>query len=233
MKLFCIPYSGGSANIYSEWKKRFAGLADVITVEYRGHGVLFSEGLYKSISELRDDLMQRYFLNNNEPFVIYGHSLGSLVAYEITCELKKRNCLMPEHVVFASFRPPHLLGHRKKYTTMSKEDFLERIVQLGNTPREVIENEELREIVYEILYADMKLVDDYVLDGIENIGTSISAFAGMNDHEAPENEINEWSKYTDKDFNIRIFNGDHFFAFKEEGREQLLDCMESLLRKYV
>lgn len=214
-------------------EKRFWDLVDVITVEYCGHGGLFGKGLYKRIFELRDDLIERYFLYNQEPFIIYGHSLCSLVAYEITCELRKRNCLMPEHVVFASFRPPHLLDRRKKYTTMSKDDFLERIVQLGNTPKEVIENEELKEIVYEILYADMKLVDDYVFDGIENIGISVSAFAGMNDDEAPKNEINEWSKYTDKEFNIRIFNGDHFFAFKEEGREHLLNCMESLLRKYV
>ena len=233
MKLFCIPYSGGNANVYRDWEKRFSDLVTVTAVEYSGHGSLFGLGFYNNISEVCDDLIERYFKNNRESFVIYGHSLGSLVTYELTREFKKRGCMMPKHIVLASLRPPHFFYRRKKYTTMSKQDFMDRIVRLGNTPREVLENEELREIVFEILYADMKLVDEYSLDETDVLETPISVFAGIDDYEAPADEMKEWGKYTSRDFDIRMIRGDHFFAFKDSGREELMSCLEYLLKKYA
>ena len=232
MKLFCIPYSGGSANIYREWKLRLADAADITPIEYRGHGSLYGKGFYNSIQELRDDLIERYFKHNHEPFIIYGHSLGSIVTFEITCELKRREYRLPEHIVVASLRPPHMLKNRKKFTTMSEDDFWDRIIDLGNTPPEVIKNDELKQIAYEMLYADMKLVDDYVPDDIKSIDVPITAWAGINDYEAPLDEMQEWKLYTKKAFELKTVNGDHFFAFKESGREQLMEYMESLLREH-
>lgn len=233
MKLFCIPYSGGNANVYRDWEQRLSGLAKITAIEYRGHGSLFGQDLYNSISEVCDDLIERYFRNNHEKYIIYGHSLGSLVTYELTRELRKRGCLMPEHIVLASLRPPHLLYRRQKYTTMSKDAFMERIINLGNTPREVLENEELREIVFELLYADMKLVDDYAIDDIDVLDTPISVFAGIEDHEAPEDEMKEWNKYTSKNFELKMLGGNHFFAFQESGHDLLMGSLEALLRKYA
>ena len=41
--------------------------------------------------------------------------------------------------------------------------------------------------------------------------TPISAFGGEKDDEADESAILEWGKYTDNDFNYRIFPGGHFY----------------------
>lgn len=41
--------------------------------------------------------------------------------------------------------------------------------------------------------------------------TPISAFGGEKDGEADESAICEWGKYTDNDFDYRIFPGGHFY----------------------
>ena len=97
----------------------------------------------------------------------------------------------------------------------------------------MLENEELREIVFELLYADMKLVDDYSTDDTDVLDTPLSVFAGMEDHEAPEDEMKEWSKYTSKDFELKMLSGNHFFAFQESGHDLLMDSLEAILTKYA
>lgn len=42
-QLFCLPYAGGSANIYATWKKKIKFVSEVIPIEYAGHGGRFGE----------------------------------------------------------------------------------------------------------------------------------------------------------------------------------------------
>ncbi len=229
MKLFCIPYSGGSANIFFEWKNIFKTKLNLVPIEYKGHGSLYSEKLYTSIQQTTDDLVERYFINNQEPYIIYGHSLGSLVTYEILKKIRESGLKQPEHVIFAASRPPHLLYKRKKYTTMPKEAFMERIFELGNTPREVLDNHELRDLFFEILFADMKLIDDYINNEIESFDIPISVYAGTNDMETPAEDINEWSRYANNTFELKLFNGNHFFSFTTDGIKNVCSEIEKML----
>ena len=54
--------------------------------------------------------------------------------------------------------------------------------------------------------------------------TPISAFGGEKDDEADESAILEWGKYTDNDFNYRIFPGGHFY---------LRDCEDEVISEVM
>lgn len=233
MKVFCIPYAGGSANIYWDWKNQLGAYAQIVPVEYKGHGSLFSEKPYQTIQEAAEDIVQRYLIENKEPYILYGHSLGSLVTFEIGNLLKKKGICQPEHIVLSAMRPPHLLYKKKKYTHLPKNVFMEHIFALGNTPREILEEEELRDLFYEILFADMKLVEDYHYnEKLDFLNVPISVFTGMEDKDAPKEDLLEWAKYTKNKFTLNMFSGNHFFAFHETGKEAVYIAMRELLKKY-
>jgi len=233
MKLFCIPYAGGSANVYWDWKSRLMPYAQVIMVEYKGHGSLFSQTPYQTIQEAAEDIVQRYLLENTEPYVLYGHSLGSLVTFEIEHLLIEKRIRQPEHIVLSAMRPPHLLYKKKRYTHLPKEIFMQHIFELGNTPHEILEDKELRDLFYEILFSYIKLVENYHCNiKLDCIHIPISVFLGLEDEEAPKEDLLEWAQYTKNEFALNAFTGNHFFAFHEPGKEAVYAAMKEILKKY-
>ena len=51
IKLFCIPHAGGSAAVYSRWKKYLDSSIELIPVELSGRGIRMGEKLYDSLKE--------------------------------------------------------------------------------------------------------------------------------------------------------------------------------------
>ena len=59
--------------------------------------------------------------------------------------------------------------------------------------------------------ADFSMDETYYDKAGVVLHTPISAFGGEKDGEADESAICEWGKYTDNDFDYRIFPGGHFY----------------------
>lgn len=68
MKLFCLPYAGGSAqSIYSSWRDKLEPFVSLNIIELRGRGGRYSEGGYKDINEA---VGNHFFINNKKELVI-------------------------------------------------------------------------------------------------------------------------------------------------------------------
>ncbi|MCU5680699.1 thioesterase domain-containing protein [Bacillus wiedmannii] len=81
IKLFCLPYAGGSASMYYQLKGYMHKIVDVIPIEYSGHGERISENYYASFKNMVDDIASKIidYLDDDQ-FSILGYSMGSLVA---------------------------------------------------------------------------------------------------------------------------------------------------------
>ena len=84
MILFCLPYAGGSEVAYYKWKKYLHPSIELIPIELKGRGKRFNEIFYESLEEAVDDIFENIkdkIINND--YAIYGHSMGSLLSYEL------------------------------------------------------------------------------------------------------------------------------------------------------
>lgn len=226
--LFCLPYAGGSANIFYDWINDFFEYFDVIPIEYRGHGKRYCDDFCENIEETIEDVFQ--IITNNDsvkknlPYFIYGHSLGSIVAAEIGRLIALETQNPPRRIFLAGTRPPHLLYKDKRYTHLKSEEFMKEIALLGQLPDEIIEDKELCEFFCEIIYNDFKLIENYNYNPeipIPNIPYTV--LSGSDDDEAPKEDMIEWRKYTSSDdFAFHQLNGNHFFAFNNSGSYEKL-----------
>ncbi|TDD12640.1 thioesterase II family protein, partial [Nonomuraea diastatica] len=105
--LFCLPYAGGSANVYQEWPLEIHGAA-VIPLQLPGRGNRFSEPPHHDMRALVDDLLTGVRTYLDRPFAIFGHSMGARIAYEVACALLERGWPLPERIIAAGSPPPHL-----------------------------------------------------------------------------------------------------------------------------
>lgn len=229
IQMFALPYAGGSASIYSDWESKLKPEVELCPIEYAGHASRFCDPFYSSIEEAAEDISELIIKQQKGDYVIYGHSMGCLVALELAFVLKKKNAKLPKAIIVAATRPPHLLYKDEPLGHLSKDDLMKEIVSLGQFDPEVLECEELYDMLSDIMYADIQMNTSYNRN-FETGTTSIPilALTAEKDDEAPVEDMREWQKYTSGEFAIKVFNGDHFFAF--EDNEEFISYLLEYIR---
>ncbi|PFJ04299.1 thioesterase [Bacillus cereus] len=226
-KFFCFPHAGGSAFSYSKWKNYFNPYIEVVPIELAGRGYRIEESLYQSMEEAVNDVYNiiveqiDYF-----PYILYGHSMGSLIAYEVARKIQNSNNVLPEFLVVSGRNHPNSKIKNIRHN-LSNEQFKREVIAMGGTSSEVLQSEELMEIFLPILRADFKIVETYIHDNsIQACDIEFLIFNGKNDEFTTYDQIKKWEQYTSKTCTFHSFEGNHFFL-----NENIEEIANSIMRK--
>ena len=183
INLFCFPYAGGSSSIYSKLKHFADKNIKVTPVELAGRGQRISEPLNKNMAEVINDVYDKISTSVGEqPFVLFGHSMGSSIVLELAQKILKNKKVEPLHLFISGRCPPILYKNCKKTYDLPDEAFIHEVYELGGTPKEVFENRELRNIFLPILRSDYKLIEEYnYIEKDEKLSCDITVFDGKED----------------------------------------------------
>lgn len=212
MVLFCLPYAGGSETIYYSWKFYLKPEIELFPIELRGRGKRFSQPFYENIDEAIRDIYNLIsdMIDKNE-YAIYGHSMGSLLAYELYYKIKEFNKKEPKHIFFSGYKSPSIPRKEKVIHLLPNDEFVKEVIGLGGTPLELAENKELLELFTPILRNDFKILENYLYkEKKDKIQCDISIFNGKEDDITLE-ELLAWKNHGSKGFKIYNFEGNHFF----------------------
>lgn len=167
----------------------------------------------------------------DRPFAFFGHSMGALLAFEISHLLHARNDLLPEHL-FVSAAPAPRLPVRKPTTyDLPEPELLAKLVRLNGTPAEVLDNPELRALLLPVIRADFSVVQTYVYTPRPKLNIPIYAMGGSEDPEVSPDELLAWNEETSGPFTLDMLPGDHFFL--HTGQRLLLELITKRLNGAV
>jgi medium-chain acyl-[acyl-carrier-protein] hydrolase len=228
LRLFCFPYAGGSARIFSGWGDRFPPGMEVCPVELPGRGTRFAEPLHDRLDPLVDDLLPGVLARADAPVALFGYSLGALVAFELGRRLAARYRVTPRHLVVCAFRAPHLPKQGIPDHTLPEPQFRARLREYNGTPEEVLADEQLMDVVGPILRADLAVPETYRHPEGAKVSWPITAFAGADDPEAPPADVAAWREETTAGFTLRVLPDDHFFLHSQQ--DLLLQALAEVLR---
>lgn len=230
LKVYCLPYAGGTKMAYSEWKDKFAETADIIPLEYNGHGERYGEPFYASVDEAVDDLCARIIKDQPLHYIVYGHSFGSMLAVLVAEKLEQVYANSPKAVIIGGMRPMHLKYKDRVLRHLPKDEFMQTIYEMGQTSEEIMNEPELVDLIYEIIYNDLLIDETYVYeeDKHNKLNVPLVVMTGLQDKEAPIEDMEEWKQYTNSRFYIKQFDSDHFFLFNCDEFDPYFD---SLLKK--
>lgn len=225
VKLFCLPYAGGSAMVYSSWKKPMLPGIEVIPIELAGRGGKTDVPFYKNLArDGIDDIFGQIDIHlDGSPFAIFGHSMGTLFAYEAGHRIKLETGQTPIHIFFSGRLAPHLKGANKMVHLLPDLEFQVEIMKLGGTPKELFEREELAKLFLPILRDDYRLVETYeFLNKSEPLDCDITVLWGTEDRYNRE-DAEEWRHYTKRQCHVEEFQGNHFFIHSH--KQQVIDLV--------
>lgn len=230
MILFCLPYAGGSESIYSNWKKYLHSSIHLIPIELRGRGKRFDENSYGSLKEAVDDIFENHRdkIESND-YAIYGHSMGSLLAYEFYYRVSNQNLRKPNHIFFSGYGAPSVNREREKIYTLPDTDFIKKVFDLGGTPEELLGNQELMQLFLPIIRSDFKIIEDYIYTHRKDkIECDVSILNGKQDSISLEGII-AWKNHICKGFKVYNFEGNHFFI--NNNTEKIISIINETLIK--
>lgn len=213
--VYCVPFAGGSAYSFSAWKNVTPKGLAFNGLELPGHGKRVREPLLTNYSDMVDDLMEQVEIPVDLPYVIYGHSLGALLAYHIVQRIQERGDKLPMYLVVSGRRGPSVeLTNREKYKLPQKE-FFNMLKRDSACPREVLEDPEMLEYFEPILRADYEASETYVHPETPMLRVPILAMVG-DDEEATLEELKAWQVETSTPIVVKQFQGNHFFIFDKK-----------------
>jgi len=212
MNLICLPYAGGSARIFNGWDQAMGRGIECRAVELAGRGRRYPHKPYADVEEAIDDLLKLtapYIAD--EPYGIFGHSMGSLLAFELMHRLQKAGEQLPACAFLSGRNPPHV-PIPEMFHTLPDEAFIDKLKALNGTPAEVFEHEELMQLFLPIIRNDFKLAETYrYVEGRAPLRCPFVVFHGTRDSFTTAATVQQWAIHTSGGLQIHELDGGHFF----------------------
>lgn len=211
VRLFCLPFSGGGTQSFSGWAERLPSGIELCAIQLPGRETRMREAPFSDVHALIDAMTPALEHWLDKPMVLFGHSMGALIAYELAQRLQHEHACPPQCLIVSGRVAPHRSLPQSAVSKLPQSEFISRLRQLHGTPDELLNNTELMELITPTLRADFALNEEYSHRVGVRLQCDILAFGGTNDPQAGRAAISDWRDVTEGRFQLRMVPGDHFF----------------------
>ncbi|MGS0897524.1 thioesterase II family protein [Burkholderia stagnalis] len=211
LRLYCFSYAGGSATIYQPWRASLDAGIDLCAIQLPARGMRLAEPAERDLPALVRRLSDVIAAQDTGPFAFFGHSLGALLAFELTRHLQRSGLPLPAKLIVSGCSSPQLRDPVEALDEHDDDKLRDRLTRYNGTPTEVLQHDELMRLMAPAIRADFALVANYAYESGSPLDVPITAFAGRADDQTSPDKIDGWQRETQAAFAQYWFEGDHFF----------------------
>jgi surfactin synthase thioesterase subunit len=229
VNLLLLPYAGGGAGAFHDWKARLPSWINPVPLNLPGHGARHGEAVLRDWPSLIDRLAAEIRPYLAQPFAIFGHSMGALVGLELSHAIRERTGRTPFWFGASGCKAPARRDREPDWLTCPEDDVLQELRRLGGTPAEVFASRELLDLVLPTLRADFHLCGTYERSPRRlPLASPLLVLSGTGDKisQVPEN-LSDWSLEFSGPHRIEMIEGGHFFIADQ--RDRVVALVESAL----
>jgi pyochelin biosynthesis protein PchC len=226
LTLICLPHAGGSAGFYRPWAALMPPEVELVGIQYPGREDRFDDPGSADMSELVTAVADAVLPLLDRPYALFGHSMGSAVAWEVAHELNRRGALGPRRL-FASGRAAPGRAVTGQLHRQNDDVLCAELGRLGGTSREVLDDPGLRSLILGAVRHDYRIIETYRPDRRPPLSCPIHVLTGSADPELGEERSRDraggWADLTTARTEVRVFPGDHFYL--TPGRREVVSTV--------
>ena len=225
MKVFCIHFAGGNKYSFRSFQEKAPNGIELISLELPGRGSRPKEALLRSMDEAVNDLYEQVKDQLTDPYIIYGHSMGSWLGFLLTHKIRKEGKLLPVQLMLTGRRGPAFKKDGGSHTyLLPKSAFIDRLKSYGGIPDLLLNEPALLDYFLPIIRADFEIIGTYEHQPLLPLAIPMTVVIGEEELITDE-EAMAWQQETTAAFDYMKLPGNHFFIFGQE--EALFELMTS------
>lgn len=211
IKLLCLPHAGASSYYYVPLKSYINNI-DIINVELKGRGRRFNEPHYESFDEVIDDIYSNINDKLDEKYAIFGHSMGSWLAFELYYKLVKHNENLPMFMFFSGREAPNIVQKHIDFNQFSDQEFLDYLNDMGGLDKELFTSKDILKMYLDIIRSDFKILAGYKYkEHTQKIKSDAIVLLGRQDEGVNFRNAKQWSNFIEGKTSFVSMEGGHFY----------------------
>lgn len=212
MRLICLPPAGAGASIFYPWLDAAPPWLEVCPVAVPGREDQFRQPLPASIHALADALADTLAPALDRPYAVLGYSMGALVGYELVQRWARRGWRVPEAFFALAARSPTApFGREEPLHLLDAPRFRQALIDMGGTPREILDNPEAMGLFEPILRNDLRIAETYRPPGPEALKLSceVHALYSSEDVLVEPHHARAWADCSTRPLTEHVLDGPH------------------------
>ncbi|MEO8400726.1 MAG: beta-ketoacyl synthase N-terminal-like domain-containing protein [Gammaproteobacteria bacterium] len=258
IRLFCFPFGGSGASVYRDWQKSLPETIEVCPIQLPGRENRRDEEPIENINLLIELLIKNVSSEFDLPFVFFGHSFGSLIAFELARALRKCGLPQPLHIIASAFPDPSIptksldniilqlfamdidlfeLVNESKISELSGESLRNLsaifhdngLVDYGNQNKF---SKDIMKVLLPIFIGDMQIVKSYNYQNEPPLDFPMSVFLGNRDTWVSNADQQGWVNHTNKECQLYEFDSGHLFIKENHIQKLVLKKIEDICERF-
>lgn len=200
-----FPHSGASSGSYRDLAARLSATAAAACVHYPGRGDRTGEPSFRDVHRLADEVADAFAAAASGPVLLFGHSLGAAVAYEVALRTDHRDLSLVVSGHPAPHRLPEILP-----PPADEDSAAALVASLNGSDTRLLTHPLLRRLFLPVLHADLTAHSRY-RPSPGPLDLPLTVLTGSADPLTPAGTT-DWSAYTTAGCTHRTVPGGHFFT---------------------
>lgn len=207
-----FPHAGGAVVNYRPMALALAAGTDTYVMQYPARADRFREPAAQTLPELAQSLFDAVPWDRLGPLRLFGHSMGSIVAFEFARLAEDRGIKIQRLWASAGPAPSAVAGLRKLPT--GDAELRAELAELGGTDPRLLADQEFLTLLLTPVRADYLAFNRYRCDPTVTINADINVLGGRADQRIDEDLLARWAGHTTGACTVSMYDGGHFYHYE-------------------
>nr|AAF33126.1 putative thioesterase [Stutzerimonas stutzeri] len=203
------------ARVFSRGKRPPKAFASCMPSNCPAAARRLREPFAESLAQLAEAFAEQCRALPNKPLILFGHSLGALLAYETARVLLAKGERPPVQLLVSSRQSPDWLPACAGLPALNDQALRDYLGNLAGTPPEVLQSKAMMDLAVPVLQADLKLILNYQHRHLQPLSIPVLVFGAISDQQVRYESLLSWERISGEGFSLRMIEGGHFAVMQQ------------------
>jgi surfactin synthase thioesterase subunit len=213
VRLLCIPFAGAGLSAFGKWSSLLPESIEPFAVQLPGREDRLRSAPFRTWQPMMDSLITAAAGLPPLPTVLFGHSLGAVIALELARYLHTSQPGRLRHLCLSGRPWPGDPGiTRVTPDSLDDDQLLAALDRAYGSGSSSLSHPEIRAVMLPALRADLALLNSHVYRPGVTLSCPITVYGGDGDPGTTPASLDAWRRETSGPFRLVMLPGDHFFV---------------------
>ncbi|MEI8635166.1 alpha/beta fold hydrolase [Vibrio sp. PP-XX7] len=222
-----FTHAGGGASAYANWAKFLPESIEVWALQLPGREDQLAEPMIDRMPALVETVLPYLIQLTDKPFVLFGHSMGASLGYEICQALHRRQDPLPLHLIVSGREAP-MRNRSDTIHLASDQALMDSLIDMEPAMADVLAHRDLADLCLPVIRNDYALINSYCPDPSDPpLPIRVTGLSGKDDEELLPGDMDAWSTTTGYAYQHYVFPGRHFYL--REQRDAVIQVIQQIV----